>query len=378
MIVDANIIKKKKERREKLNEHAKVKTHDGKKDKGKARAIEANSEFRVIKASLMVSIAPVFANNLRGGVEEMLDSMVMRYIPAFRGVVLAHSNLCFLNKTATINADCPFSICPVGFDTTVWSPHVSMKLVGKVNLCSPDHVSLLVHRTFNVSIPKHHLPEDQWEFEYGPAENDPIFGAGAEAPQQHNPSGEHGVAEDSTEIGVVDLPQSPAENEAHGDEGNGRWVHRLTGTKLGGQDGYLEFTVIGLTVANEMLSLQGSIQPDPFSPRHVPRPIVPSKPSEPILDHSEDRDIDELDHENDDEGDDDEDMDPFSELAQMAKQEEEAAKRQKEAEAEVIEREKREKKERKRKQKEANEEGTVRDGEERAGGKKAKRKRALV
>lgn len=27
-----------------------------------------------------------------------------------------------------------------------------------------------------------------------------------------------------------------------------------------------------LTVANEMLSLQGSIQPDPFSPEHVPHP----------------------------------------------------------------------------------------------------------
>jgi hypothetical protein len=27
-----------------------------------------------------------------------------------------------------------------------------------------------------VSIPRHHIPADQWEFEYGPAENDPEFG----------------------------------------------------------------------------------------------------------------------------------------------------------------------------------------------------------
>jgi hypothetical protein len=27
-----------------------------------------------------------------------------------------------------------------------------------------------------VSIPQHHIPADQWEFEYGQAENDPEFG----------------------------------------------------------------------------------------------------------------------------------------------------------------------------------------------------------
>jgi DNA-directed RNA polymerase I subunit RPA43 len=51
-----------------------------------------------------------------------------RYIPAFQGVVLAHSDLQFLEKTATIKADCPFSVCKVGFDATVWSPHIGMKL----------------------------------------------------------------------------------------------------------------------------------------------------------------------------------------------------------------------------------------------------------
>lgn len=42
--------------------------------KGKAR----DTEFHVVNTSLVVSIAPIFANNLRVGVEEMLDSMVMR------------------------------------------------------------------------------------------------------------------------------------------------------------------------------------------------------------------------------------------------------------------------------------------------------------
>ncbi|KAH9948666.1 hypothetical protein B0H21DRAFT_655967, partial [Amylocystis lapponica] len=223
----------------------------GKAKKDKDKAGRAQGEFRVVQAVLAVSISPVFANNLRAGVDEMLDSMLMRYIPALQGVVLAHDNLRFLDSTAAIKADCPFANCRVAFDATVWSPQVGMKLVGRVNLCSPDHVSLLVHRTFNVSIPRHHIPVAEWEFEYGPVANDPEFGAAAaEGEVLPNESGE-------------DIPQEDA-------EGGGRWVHKVTATKLGGSKGYVEFTVVGLTIANQMLSLVGSVQLDPFSPEHVP------------------------------------------------------------------------------------------------------------
>jgi DNA-directed RNA polymerase I subunit RPA43 len=85
--------------------------------------------------------------------------------------------------------------------------------VGKVSLCSPDHVSLLIHRTFNASIPRQHLPDDRWQFEYGPAENGPE------------------VAPDAAE-------QEDVESE-------GRWVDRATGERLGGEHGDVEFTVTG-------------------------------------------------------------------------------------------------------------------------------------
>ena len=55
------------------------------------------------------------------------------------------------------------------------SPGANNTVAGRVTLCSPDHVSLLLHRTLNVSTPRHDIPEDHWEFEYGPAENDPEF-----------------------------------------------------------------------------------------------------------------------------------------------------------------------------------------------------------
>ena len=92
---------------------------------------------------------------------------------------------------------------------------MNLLTVGKVNLCSPDHISLLVHRTFNVSIPRGHIPVEEWEFEYGAAENDPEFG--------HEERGE------STE----EMNQDTA----------GKWVHRVTGESLASK--VVEFTVIG-------------------------------------------------------------------------------------------------------------------------------------
>lgn len=67
----------KKHKKEK-EKKSKGKAEGKKKDKGKSKAHE--SEFKLVHASLVVSIAPVFAGDPRAGVEEMLDSMIMRCV----------------------------------------------------------------------------------------------------------------------------------------------------------------------------------------------------------------------------------------------------------------------------------------------------------
>ncbi|KAI0276574.1 hypothetical protein BGY98DRAFT_919223 [Russula aff. rugulosa BPL654] len=218
----------------------------------RSRKGKENDEFCSVKASIVLSVPPVFANRLRHGVEEMLDTMIMRYEPTLNGVVLAHSDVHFLDRVARLQADSPFAICHVGFDALIWKPTRGMKLTGRVTLCSPDHVSLLLHRTFNVSIPRHHIPADHWEFEYGPAENDPEFGN----------------VDDDLDVDATEDVQEDDDPQATTYQ-RGRWVHRITGDRLGGKDRWLHFTVAN--VANQMLSLVGSIQPDPFSPEHIPQ-----------------------------------------------------------------------------------------------------------
>jgi DNA-directed RNA polymerase I subunit RPA43 len=44
----------------------------------KSRKEKHDGEFRSVKASIVLAVPPVFANRLRDGVEEMLDTMIMR------------------------------------------------------------------------------------------------------------------------------------------------------------------------------------------------------------------------------------------------------------------------------------------------------------
>ncbi|KAI0266707.1 hypothetical protein BC834DRAFT_109916 [Gloeopeniophorella convolvens] len=325
--------------------------------KGKEKA---DGEFRAIKASVVLAVPPVFAGRLRDGVEEMLDAMIMRYEPALDGVVLAHADIHFLDSVARLQGDSPFAVCKVGFEALVWSPLRGMQLAGRVTLCSPDHVSLLVHRTFNVSIPRHHIPTDEWAFEYGPAENDPEFG---------------GAEEDAEAQGDDVLPDQ-----------RGRWVHKVTGDHLGGKDRRLQFTVVGcaarlclrtlvrithvslrLTVANQMLSLVGSIQPDPLSPDHVPQ----SKPTRAHSPQPQPPPLLAADAIEPAASDEEEEPDAFAELGRMGDEAARKAREEKEAQAKAAK--KREKEERKRKRKEDKDRAAKAEGK--AGAKQHKRKK---
>lgn len=110
---------------------------------------------------------------------------------------------------------------------------------GKVNLCSPDHVSLLVHNVFNASIPRHHIPSESWEFEYGPTENDPEVAVEGPTTKESSKDGDVKMVEET-----VQTPHEQEHPEASTSSG-GRWVHNLSGDMIGGKSGYVEFTVIG-------------------------------------------------------------------------------------------------------------------------------------
>ncbi|KAG8746350.1 hypothetical protein FRC10_005339 [Ceratobasidium sp. 414] len=203
--------------------------------------------FKLVRARTNVSVPPRFAGDTRRGVEEILDNLVMRYVPSLRGVLLSHKNLTFAQKVAIIYAEGPFPTTIVEFDAGVWAPEVGMRI---------NHIGLLVHRTFNASIDRAHIPDNgEWEYVHGPIANDPELG-------------EFFKAETLIMLRVNTRRLNQGAEEGQDNEESGRWVHAETGETLGGKSGLVEFTIVGYTVANQMLSLHGSLQPDPFAPEH--------------------------------------------------------------------------------------------------------------
>jgi DNA-directed RNA polymerase I subunit RPA43 len=109
---------------------------------------KVGEEFKRIQARMTISLPPIFVQDPTEGIEEMLDSMILRYVlfkgmqphesivhacpgrfvPSLNGVVLAHSNLRLSSEKAAIQFDCPYATCHITFEALVWSPAIGMKL----------------------------------------------------------------------------------------------------------------------------------------------------------------------------------------------------------------------------------------------------------
>jgi DNA-directed RNA polymerase I subunit RPA43 len=142
--------------------------------------------------------------------------------------------LAFTDRTAEIINDCPFGVCEVEFNAVIWAPKVGQRLcmylvtattsyltrtAGTHSLSSPSHLSLLFGKTFNISIPLQHIPDDIYEFDYS--------------------------AGDAQSADESDDDDSDAGEDNHVHE-VGRWRDRRTGKLVGQDDGdKLKFTVIG-------------------------------------------------------------------------------------------------------------------------------------
>jgi DNA-directed RNA polymerase I subunit RPA43 len=133
---------------------------------------------------------------------------------------------------------------------------------GTHSLSSPSHLSLLFAKTFNISIPLQHIPQDLYKFEHTDEHDD-------------------------------DDSDSEAESDDGGVEEVGRWRNTETGLLVGeeGKKG-IKFTVIGyalqtphrrtqlmisMQVNNNVLSLTGSLLADPTNPPAPPSPILPTR-----------------------------------------------------------------------------------------------------
>jgi DNA-directed RNA polymerase I subunit RPA43 len=100
-----------------------------------------------------------------------------------------------------------------------------MAVDGSHSLSSPSHLSLLFGKTFNVSIPLQHIPQDTYKFEHSDSPDD--------APLSDDES-------DVEERDILDLSGPGTVEEV------GRWRNTKTDKLVGDEGGKgIKFTVIG-------------------------------------------------------------------------------------------------------------------------------------
>ncbi|KAJ2301895.1 hypothetical protein IWW55_003698 [Coemansia sp. RSA 2706] len=205
-------------------------------------AAVGGSSFCECTARLTVTLAPAHSSNCWAGIHETLNSMLLRYVPQIRGVVMGYSKVKLLSKAALLYNDSPFGQIEISAQLVLWRPISGMTLRGTINVQSPDHIGLLLWDTFNASIPASFIPKGKYEW---------------------RPFGNEDMATEATVDAPSSAEQSSDESVVPAKEGtklsSGEWVFKGTSQSVGA-DGGLEFMVADVVRADNVLSVTGMLR----------------------------------------------------------------------------------------------------------------------
>ncbi|KAI8968498.1 hypothetical protein BDF20DRAFT_896729 [Mycotypha africana] len=208
---------------------------------------EPTSCFSEVVVQLYLHLAPMWSGKTMEGVNEQLNAFLMKYVPEVDGIVLAHSNVEFLTQKGKVLYDSPFCHFFISVKFLVWKPKKGTKLVGRINLQSEDHIGLLIYGTFNASIPRAFIPVSEYEWKVN--EEEAATEDKDDEEEEEEEEEEKTTADDADSNGATTRQRTQY----------GEWVNKITGTSIGGEDGTLEFTVVDIIEANDILNVTGSL-----------------------------------------------------------------------------------------------------------------------
>ncbi|PZC86397.1 DNA-directed RNA polymerase I subunit RPA43 [Helicoverpa armigera] len=120
----------------------------------KKLANDKNSCIIEKKVTQNLALQPWCLGNLKESIKNLLDYKIGKFDKEFNGILLSYKNLKVLQNFGTIrndNADIHFQ---VQADYFIFRPFVGATLTGIVNKKSTTHLGILIHRVFNVVIPR--------------------------------------------------------------------------------------------------------------------------------------------------------------------------------------------------------------------------------
>ncbi|OWR47006.1 DNA-directed RNA polymerase I subunit RPA43 [Danaus plexippus] len=120
------------------------------------RELANDKKSCVIEKKVIQNLAlqPWCLGNLKDSIKNLLDYKIGKFDKEFNGILISYKNLRILQNIGAIrndNADIHFQ---VQADYFLFRPYVGATLKGVVNKKSATHLAILVHRVFNVVIPR--------------------------------------------------------------------------------------------------------------------------------------------------------------------------------------------------------------------------------
>ncbi|XP_029920036.1 DNA-directed RNA polymerase I subunit RPA43 [Myripristis murdjan] len=104
-----------------------------------------------------IALCPLYLRKKRTGIQEELDTELLKFSQSLKGVPLAYDNIRILGQHGDIYDDNGYIHMDIEANFVVFQPKRGQKLLGKVNKLGVSHVGCLVHGCFNASIPKPNL-----------------------------------------------------------------------------------------------------------------------------------------------------------------------------------------------------------------------------
>ncbi|KAM4629911.1 DNA-directed RNA polymerase I subunit RPA43 [Polymixia lowei] len=115
-----------------------------------------------------IALSPMYLKKKKTGIQEELNTELLRYSDRLKGVPLAYDNIKILGQHGDIYDDNSYIHMDIEASFVVFQPKRGQKLLGKVNKLGVSHAGCLVHGCFNASVPKPNLVSvDTWR-EAGP------------------------------------------------------------------------------------------------------------------------------------------------------------------------------------------------------------------
>ncbi|XP_032685433.1 DNA-directed RNA polymerase I subunit RPA43-like [Odontomachus brunneus] len=109
-----------------------------------------------------LALHPFHLKNLRKALNEILMSMLNTYDAELKGFLISYKNPKLLSNSGEIFYDSHFIHVDIEADFYLFCPKVGSSLKGIVNKKGLDHIVLLVHKVFTVTIPKPDNEEEEW------------------------------------------------------------------------------------------------------------------------------------------------------------------------------------------------------------------------